>query len=53
MQGSVLGPILFVIFINDLPEEVKHSFRKLFADDCKIYGIVGNSSTHRIQLGQF
>ena len=47
-QGSVLGPILFVSFINDLPEEVKHSFCKLFADDCKIYGTVVNSTIHRI-----
>ena len=30
-QGSVLGPILFVIFINDMPG-------KLFANDSKLYG---------------
>ena len=35
-QGSVLGPILFTIFINDMPEVVK-SCMKLFADDAKIY----------------
>ena len=37
-QESVIGPLLFVIFINDMPNEVKHSMCKLFADDCKIYG---------------
>ena len=37
-QGSFLAPLLFVIFINDLPEAVKTSNTKLFADDCKIYG---------------
>ena len=41
-QGSVLGPILFVVFTNDMPEEVKYSTCKLFADDCKLYGIVNS-----------
>lgn len=35
-QGSVLGPILFTIFINDMPDVVK-SFMKLFADDAKLF----------------
>ena len=35
-QGSVLGPILFVIFINDLPDCV----RSLFADETKIFNEV-------------
>ena len=35
-QGSVLGPVLFVIFINDLPEAV-HKIVKMFADDTKVY----------------
>ena len=42
-QGSVLGPLLFVIYINDLSHEVKMNFCKLFADDCKIYGNVGRN----------
>ena len=35
-QGSVLGPILFIYFINDLPDVVDCSI-KIFADDTKIY----------------
>ena len=36
-QGSVLGLLLFFIFINDLPNVSKHLTFYLFADDINIY----------------
>ena len=36
-QGSCLGPVLFCLFINDLPQVIRHSTIKMFADDVKLY----------------
>ena len=36
-QGTVLVLLLFLAFINDLPDVTKHSDARLFADDCLLY----------------
>ena len=48
-QGSVIGPILFIIFINDMPKEVQMNICKLFADDCKLYGTVLSDGENKLQ----
>ena len=57
-QGSVLGPVLFLIFINDLPDQLD-CFIKLFADDAKLYSIVrspeqsGNLQRNLVEAGDW
>ncbi|XP_075163191.1 uncharacterized protein LOC142235818 [Haematobia irritans] len=46
-QGSHLGPVLFCLFINDLPSVVKFSNILMFADDVKIFRPYNNPDERR------
>ena len=47
-QGTVLGPLLFLCHLNDLPDSVNSTVR-LFADDCLLYKEI-NSETDQEEL---
>lgn len=48
-QGSVLEPVLFGIYVNDITEHVKSNI-KIFADDTKIYAPTCEADTIQADL---
>ncbi|KAL2086388.1 hypothetical protein ACEWY4_017447 [Coilia grayii] len=50
-QGSILGPLLFIMYINDVGQNVSDANMHFYADDTIIYGF-GSSPTDTVELLQ-
>ena len=50
-QGSVLRPLLFLIYINDLEDGIKSQI-KFFADDTSLFSIVHDPNTSAVDLNR-
>ena len=44
-QGSVLGPLLFILYVNDIPGLIESNVR-MFADATKIYSVIQGFDDH-------
>ena len=44
IQGSILGPVLFLMFVNDMPEVLRSSNLAMFADDSKCFKAIRSFS---------
>jgi len=49
-QGSILGPLAFIVFINDLPKTGKYSDVHMYADDTVVFFSSDNPDTTKDRL---
>ena len=47
-QGTVLGPVLFIIMISDIDTDLNHAFMSLFADDSRVTRKITNEADRQI-----
>ena len=50
-QGSIIGPLFFLIFINDIPDGIQSNI-KVFADDTSIFSVMKNRISASVTLNE-
>ena len=50
-QGSILGPLFLLVYINDLSEKITFTV-KLFADDTSLFSVVNDSNISASELNK-
>ena len=49
-QGSILGPVLFLLFVNDLPIFINETYFEMYADDATVHYASKNKNIVRLKL---